>query len=186
MDVSENSGTPKSYCNRVFHYKPSILGYPYFWKHPYKQIQAFLLKFFCVECGLHELKMVKRCWNVGMKLGVGSCFICRLCFYLRMFTYVCYKHVLLADYFVHFDSSIWCMILAKRRWQKPWTSLTQWKIGWLLSSSQFLRVRCLFEWHLTSSSYEGGAFRNEISLVVYVCIPRWARFPMWCIYLLCI
>ena len=20
--------------NRVFHYKPSILGYPYFWKHP--------------------------------------------------------------------------------------------------------------------------------------------------------
>ena len=26
MDVSENSGTPKS--------SPSILGYPYFWKHP--------------------------------------------------------------------------------------------------------------------------------------------------------
>ena len=22
--------------NRVFHYKPSILGYPYFWKHPYR------------------------------------------------------------------------------------------------------------------------------------------------------
>ena len=21
--------------NRIFHYKPSILGYPYFWKHPY-------------------------------------------------------------------------------------------------------------------------------------------------------
>ena len=21
--------------NRVFHYKPSILGYPHFWKHPY-------------------------------------------------------------------------------------------------------------------------------------------------------
>ena len=21
--------------NRVFHYKPSILGYPYFWKHPF-------------------------------------------------------------------------------------------------------------------------------------------------------
>ena len=34
-DVSENSGTPKSSIfNRVFHYKPSILGYPYFWKHP--------------------------------------------------------------------------------------------------------------------------------------------------------
>ena len=24
-----------SIFNRVFHYKPSILGYPYFWKHPY-------------------------------------------------------------------------------------------------------------------------------------------------------
>ena len=38
MDVSENSGTPKYpqilHFNRVFHYKPSILGYPYFWKHP--------------------------------------------------------------------------------------------------------------------------------------------------------
>ena len=32
MDVSINS-------NRVFHYKPSILGYPYFWKHPYKHFE---------------------------------------------------------------------------------------------------------------------------------------------------
>ena len=23
------------HLNRVFHYKPSIFGYPYFWKHPY-------------------------------------------------------------------------------------------------------------------------------------------------------
>ena len=37
MDVSENSGTPQIiHFNMVFHYKPSILGYPYFWKHPYK------------------------------------------------------------------------------------------------------------------------------------------------------
>ena len=36
MGVSENSGTPKSsISNRVFHYKPSILGYLYFWKHPH-------------------------------------------------------------------------------------------------------------------------------------------------------
>ena len=36
MVVSKNSGTPKSsHFNRVFHYKPSILGYPYFWKHLY-------------------------------------------------------------------------------------------------------------------------------------------------------
>ena len=25
--------------NRVFHYKPSILGYPYFWKHPYLMLK---------------------------------------------------------------------------------------------------------------------------------------------------
>ena len=37
MGVSENSGTPKSsHFNRVFHYKPSILRYPNFWKHPYE------------------------------------------------------------------------------------------------------------------------------------------------------
>ena len=37
MDVSENTGVPpkSSHFNRVFHYKPSILGFPYFWKHPY-------------------------------------------------------------------------------------------------------------------------------------------------------
>ena len=37
MDVSKNSGTLEIiHFNRVFHYKPSNLGYPYFWKHPYK------------------------------------------------------------------------------------------------------------------------------------------------------
>jgi len=36
MGVSKNNGTPQiSHFYRVFHYKPSILGYPYFWKHPY-------------------------------------------------------------------------------------------------------------------------------------------------------
>jgi len=36
MDVSENSGTPQIiHFNRVFHYKPSIFWYHYFWKHPY-------------------------------------------------------------------------------------------------------------------------------------------------------
>ena len=36
MDVSENSGfSPQIiHFNRVSHYKPSILGYPYFRKHP--------------------------------------------------------------------------------------------------------------------------------------------------------
>ena len=38
MDVSENSGTPKSSILIGFSiiniYKPSILGYPYFWETP--------------------------------------------------------------------------------------------------------------------------------------------------------
>ena len=35
MGGSKNRGTPKSsILIGVFHYKPSILGYPYFWKHP--------------------------------------------------------------------------------------------------------------------------------------------------------
>ena len=35
MGVSKNNGTPKIFhFTRVVHYKPSILGYPYFWKHP--------------------------------------------------------------------------------------------------------------------------------------------------------
>ena len=40
MDVSENRGFPPNHPlkNRVFHYKPSILGYPYFRKHPYNII----------------------------------------------------------------------------------------------------------------------------------------------------
>ena len=42
MDVSENSGTPQIiHFNRVFHYKPSILGYPYVWKHLFTTCQKF-------------------------------------------------------------------------------------------------------------------------------------------------
>ena len=43
MGVSENRGTPKSsHFNRVFHYKASILGYPYFWKHPHHFKKHFI------------------------------------------------------------------------------------------------------------------------------------------------
>ena len=28
--------------NEVFHYKPSILGYHYFWKHPYMYTVSYL------------------------------------------------------------------------------------------------------------------------------------------------
>ena len=37
-------GYPQSiHFNRVFHYKPSILGYPYFWKHPHSKLNFNLL-----------------------------------------------------------------------------------------------------------------------------------------------
>ena len=39
LGISENSGFSPQIIqfNRGFHYKPSILGYPYFWKHPFDQ-----------------------------------------------------------------------------------------------------------------------------------------------------
>ncbi len=39
MGVSKNMWfSPQiMHFNRVSHYKPSILGYPYFWKHPYRK-----------------------------------------------------------------------------------------------------------------------------------------------------
>ena len=40
MGVSKSNGNYPQiiHFNRVFLYKPSILGYPYFWKHPYVRI----------------------------------------------------------------------------------------------------------------------------------------------------
>ena len=40
MDISVNEGFfPQIiHFKRAFHYKPSILGYPYFWKHPYGEL----------------------------------------------------------------------------------------------------------------------------------------------------
>ena len=65
MDVSKNRDTPKSsiligfpqiiYFNRVFHYKPSIWGYHYFWKHPNVHRQNF---------HLHRPAAVLRFWLV--------------------------------------------------------------------------------------------------------------------------
>ena len=50
LDVSKNRGISPQiiHFNRVFHSKPSILGYPYFWKHPI--------------CGLAS---VKKLWSTG-------------------------------------------------------------------------------------------------------------------------
>ena len=51
MDVSENSGTPKSSISiGVFHYKPYILGYPYLWKHPCRpRLEVVFKHFFIVH-----------------------------------------------------------------------------------------------------------------------------------------
>ena len=39
VSIGKNRGYPQIiHFNKVFHYKPSILGYPYFWKHPSKGI----------------------------------------------------------------------------------------------------------------------------------------------------
>ena len=54
MDVSKNRATPKSsHFNRVFYYKPSILGHPYLWKHPYVKILPKLVGFFGALKGTH-------------------------------------------------------------------------------------------------------------------------------------
>ena len=45
MGVSKNSGLPKSsHFHRVFHYKPSILGYPYFLETPICTSRFYPLK----------------------------------------------------------------------------------------------------------------------------------------------
>ena len=50
MDVSENNGTPKSSILMRFSIiNPSILGYPYFWKHPYIYIYVYTYKALIVE-----------------------------------------------------------------------------------------------------------------------------------------
>ena len=45
---------------RVFHYKPSILGYPYFWKHPYKNFKKTQLTRY-INC-LLGVGIIYYCW----------------------------------------------------------------------------------------------------------------------------
>ena len=48
MGVSKNRGAPQIiHFNRVFPYKPSILGYHHFWKHPYVKCLPFGSCSFC-------------------------------------------------------------------------------------------------------------------------------------------
>ena len=65
MDVSENSGFSLQiiHFNRVFHSKPSILGYPgypYFWKHPYAFDSNFGI--LAVPKGSVDKKKSKQIW----------------------------------------------------------------------------------------------------------------------------
>ena len=70
MGVSENSGTPKSSIligfSIINHYKPSILGFLYFWKHPYgTQKGRFASTDFLIE---------KKRWFSGSMLTFQSVF----------------------------------------------------------------------------------------------------------------
>ena len=59
MGVSLNGGTPKSSIligfSKVFHYKPSILGYPYFWKHPYSVLDYLYVNVSLLCLGHHRV-----------------------------------------------------------------------------------------------------------------------------------
>ena len=85
MGVSKNRGTPKSsILIGVFHYKPSILGYPYFWKHPYFRVCLSTISdlmtrwtnsIFGVLLGL-KVSMVfcATCrWKIALKIGYHGC-----------------------------------------------------------------------------------------------------------------
>ena len=57
VGVSKNSGTPKSSIfYRVFHYKPSILGYPYFRKPPYIKGREETSTLFCVHMTINNFQ----------------------------------------------------------------------------------------------------------------------------------
>ena len=44
LDVSLNGGTPQIiHFNRVFHYKPSILRYPYFWFNTHFNMDTWIV-----------------------------------------------------------------------------------------------------------------------------------------------
>ena len=55
MGVSKNNGTQIIHFNRVFPYKPSILGYHYFWKHPHIAGCLYNPRFPCLLMGQSEI-----------------------------------------------------------------------------------------------------------------------------------
>ena len=62
MGVSE-SGTPKSSILIGFSIKPSILGYPYFWKHPYTRTYIYMIT--CIHFLPESEPTGYRIWRLG-------------------------------------------------------------------------------------------------------------------------
>ena len=78
LGASKNRGTPKSWnFNRVFHYKPSILGYPYFWKHligsTRNQLQPGSPR--CGQIVMHH-RTTPHITNIRLSLGVNAATQC--------------------------------------------------------------------------------------------------------------
>ena len=62
--------------NRVFHYKPSILGYPYFWKHQYIYIYIYSIAFVLFiddwrRCYFH----FRRNWHFTLLTCLHRCWV---------------------------------------------------------------------------------------------------------------
>ena len=76
--------------NRVFHYKPSILGYPYLWKHPYNSgwwnNNLFTQPDLVNIQGALDLPSPAVC--MGGCLGVMGCFCCSYNIYIYIYTYL--------------------------------------------------------------------------------------------------
>ena len=82
--------------NKVFHYKPSILGYHHFWKHPhwgFPSQTCFPLR--TRGCRVEILKMAtlvaKKSWNYGWELWIMQPFlVCLVVFWFVLFLFVCF------------------------------------------------------------------------------------------------
>ena len=56
--------------NRVFHYKPSILGYQYFWKHPYSYVGIIVIN--------HEIRIPSLTIQDSMESRRGPFFVAQV------------------------------------------------------------------------------------------------------------
>ena len=69
MGVSKNRGVSPQiiHFNRDSHYKPSILGYHYFWKYPYIQLYIYVCIYICVCGPFLNTRFVSQCSLLVMK-----------------------------------------------------------------------------------------------------------------------